>query len=292
MTEESSPVVEATVIEPTPEPAFVHPALASRDGFIDFLFPNPQRSYLRFHTQGLASSSDTFLERRPNDRWRELGGYRAGTGPTLDELAITAKWGRPRIGLALTRAHVESEIAPLMLLWVAWNIPVLEPASHPFLHALKRATAPGSVPVASPRSRIDLDTKQRVFNLIASIDPLVPHVIVDEGDRLIGLWRLDQPLVEPFAETFLWSKMRSTRLLHSMALQLGGDVRFADAPHQALVDLPGSRRDDLVVTPPPVVEATLTILEDLKPISIEQAEWWTAEGMTPAIRAARAGRTA
>ncbi len=158
---------------------------------------------------------------------------------------------------------------------------------HAFLHAYRRAVAPGSAPAAPPVSRIDIEAKQRVLDLLASIDPLPPHVVVDESDRIIAIYRLAEPLVEPFAESFHWAKMRSTRLLHSLAVQLGGDARFADSPHQAMIDLPGSRRDDLAVYPVPVVDATLTISANAAPVAIEALEWWTSEGMTPAIRAAR-----
>jgi len=277
MNEDKSSSVQ---IESSPPPL-------SRDQFIDHLFPVPQGFFLRLSIEGRASSTEVYLQRR--HRWVEVGNWGLADAPTLDTLAVAHKWGRVRFGPTLVRAPVESELGPLHNIWCAWPVAILDPP-HPFLGALKRATSPGSAPAPSPVARIDQDAKQRVLDLIANIDPLPPHVVIDEGDRIVALWRLAEPLTEPFAESFHWAKMRSTRLLHSLAIQLGANARTADEPHRMTIDLPRSKRDDLDVFPTPIVSATIT--PDAKPVPIEELETYAAQGMTQAIRHSRGRSTA
>jgi hypothetical protein len=140
-----------------------------------------------------------------------------------------------------------------------------------------------------PGQRVDALDSQAVFERFMSM-PIAPHLLIDEGDRMVGLWKLDVPYTdvedgipaEGMTAMQVIQRQQSTiaprrgaRLLHKLAHSLSGDIVSMAKSEEAAFCLPGLKRDAFY--PSHVVTATCrdldgrTTIEELERMATDLA---------------------
>jgi hypothetical protein len=245
-------------------------AALTADEVMALLFPRPERGYLRVVITGQSSSSEVYFRSLGDRRWREVGQFAQGKEPSLTDALAANRWARVRFSPILHIGPTASALAPVTCIACAWNVPLIQPPPE-HVDGTRPSTHPAlSRVIQAGRRACHLDHEGRA-RVLARVDAHAPRpsLVIDEGDRLLALWRLSASLVEPDAAGFDWHRMRSVVVGHRLAVKLGGDCRFADDPCGALVDLPGSAREDVF----PTHTVTATVLHD-ETTTIDALEEW------------------
>jgi hypothetical protein len=244
-------------------------AVLTADEAMAFLFPRPERGYLRLVISGAATASELYFWHR-DGRWRLVGQHAPGKEPTLADVIAETRWGRITFAPILRVAPTDAALGPVDAVVVRWSVPLIQGADT--IDSTRPAGHPGLSRVLNADRRacsLDHETRAKRLARIESIEPIPPHVLLDAGDTLTAIWRLRESLVEPAAAGFEWSTMRSTQVAHRLALRLGGDVVFADEPVRATLDLPSAVRASVA----PSFTVTATRLRD-GAVPIEALEDW------------------
>jgi hypothetical protein len=137
------------------------------------------------------------------------------------------------------------------------------------------------------RPIFDPSAAEHVRAKLAALD-LKPSLVINAGDRIEACWRLSKAVPEnhiAFPRSKLsagvpvaMSTIEASRFVlvnHRLALKLGGDVRFANLPVSALLEVPGTSRGDIQQGLRPHFEVTAEILTETLYDFEDIMEWVT-----------------
>jgi hypothetical protein len=247
-----------------------------------FLFGHPERHFCRVSISGQGSSTEEFYEARGGHGWRQVGPYGAGNAPTLNEIVTENSWAHVKWAPCLTLAPVASELAPWNAVWCVINLAQVAPGRGDI--ATDRAgMLRARLADLHSRTATDPDVAAATIGRVRALEP-APNVLINEGDRLALVWKLSAPLAEACTSTFKWTESRAVRIMSRLAAQLEGDRRFAALPHEALLSVPGLKRDDIAMAGATHHIVSAELIHE-GPIDIEALEWWTSEGLSAEQRA-------
>lgn len=156
-------------------------------------------------------------------------------------------------GPVMRAAPNASELAPMTALWVGIDLPTVEPARMIVQHSDgQRGALLNAINQATAKPFIDPAARQMARDKLESAE-MQPNYLLDEGDRLFGLWLLEGHVYsDPCADSMVRALNRlivdksntPPQVMQRLCNKLGGNGRYTE-PHRELMYLPGVRRFDV-----------------------------------------------
>jgi hypothetical protein len=237
--------------------------LASAEAVADFLFDNVATMYLPIILEGNTSyASEQKFFRLRRDAWREWGSFAPGQEPLLRDVHKTSTAWRTRMTPYLSRALDTNAITRLDAIWCYYkpkSLALEQYAAGTFNVQRQMVVAAAQL---SNQETVDPVSVTEALAKIAAL-PVVPNLIVNEGDRLALLWKLSAPFTENALHSFQWEQCRSVWTMNRLAARLGQSGDFAHHPHLSVFDVPGLVRPTIKIgTARPGFTVTATVLHD------------------------------
>jgi len=278
----------------TESEAKTEPVLLDTRRLIDWMFGTGQTgmNLLRVVVSGAYASSilEMWLRARHADdgsrSWHQAdGGWAPKSAPTLDTILATYASvplaDRPTsTSQSYSVPGTEVSISPYLCLQMSAQIQAPWPCVWA---AVKVRVFPPSY--GQPTGVIDVADHQNVRERFLSMH-IPPHTIVDEGDRIVGLWKLDVPFTDaedPIPEGGMTAfqqiarqrspiaPRRGARLLHKLAHSVHGDIVDMAKSENAVFMLPG-QKVDLRMGDAPSLLVSATCFDPDGRVSIEELE--------------------
>ncbi len=187
------------------------------------LFPTGMDGYVKLVAEGSQRQEEYWFRRSPEGTW-------------LWQRSRAWREQPESLDLFLAAHATDLYFSPL-----AWSSPVLgvlgEPAAAGWASLRVGTLAPTARTVTLPR--VDAAAAEQVRQRLSECSP-PPSVILNEGDRVTGLWLLTEPLS---------TLAQLERINRALAARLGAKY---EPPAEALLAVPGTRRTTFL--PAPTVE--------------------------------------
>jgi hypothetical protein len=238
------------------------------DEIADFLHPDPPRGALqRVVVEGVGSTAEEFFRRNPMDgTWRMASGpynNSLSKAPRFADLMAESQWARLRFSPTLNRLMNNSELSEPDVLYAVFALPMISPERIGYFDTGHREemgqmlTAKLNQVTRFDRPVYDPSAAEDVRAKLAALD-FKPSLVINAGDRIEACWRLSHHVPETNIAFPGWkasagvpvamSAIEASRYVlcnHRLALKLGGDVRFANLPVSAVLEVPGTSRNDV-----------------------------------------------
>ena len=246
--------------------------LATAEDVANFLYDNTATMYLPVILEGNTSyASEQKFFRYRGDAWREWGSFAPGTEPLLRDVAKSSSAWRVRMTPYLSRALDTNAITRLDAIWCYYkpkSLALEQYAAGTFNVQKQMIVAAAQL---CNQETVDPESVSEALAKIAAL-PVVPNLIINEGDRLALLWKLAAPFTEDGLHSFQWERCRSVWTMNRLAARLGQSGDFAHHPHLSVFDVPGLVRPTIKVgTARPGFTVTATVLHE-EPVSFEDLE--------------------
>ena len=246
--------------------------LADAEEVANFLYDNVATMYQPVVLEGTTqyASEQKFFRLRQGE-WKEWGSFAPGQEPRLRDVHQSSNAWRVRMTPYLSQALDTNAMTRLDTIWCYMKprtlaVEAYAAGSFNVVKQLVVATAQ-----LSQQETVDPESVAECAARVMGL-PIVPNLLVNEGDRLCLLWKLAKPFVEDALHSFQWERSRAVWTLNRLAARLGQSGDFAHHPILCVYDVPGLVRPTVKVgAARPGFVVTATVLHDV-PVEFEALE--------------------